>query len=71
MYSLQQDSHGNRIVCKDMRARTNYRIVYRGDYQTCLRYKIAPRGWDVIEGGFEGTSLEIDRSSPILDTTSQ
>ena len=20
MYSLQQDSHGNRIVCKDMRA---------------------------------------------------
>ena len=46
-------------------------LTLGGDYQTCLRYKIAPRGWDVIEGGFEGTSLEVDRSSPILDTTSQ
>ncbi len=39
------------------------KLLTSADYdQTCLRYKIAPRGWDVIEGGSEGTSLEVDRS---------
>jgi hypothetical protein len=39
MYTLQQDSHGNSIVCKGGRERTGYCIVFHGDYAECIRRK--------------------------------
>ena len=42
MYSLQIDSHGNLIVCKDQRPRNGYRIIFTGSYLECLQQKVRP-----------------------------
>ncbi len=40
MYSLQVNSHGNRIVCKGTDVRRSYRIVFVGSYLDCQHYNI-------------------------------
>jgi hypothetical protein len=39
IYTAQQDSHGNIIVCGDKIPRNGYRITATGSYQQCLEYK--------------------------------
>jgi len=39
MYTAQENSFGNVIVCKGDRVRTSYRIVLVGSYQECLALK--------------------------------
>lgn len=40
-YTAQIDRNGNIIVCKGSDVRNGYRIVFRGGYHACLRYKVA------------------------------
>ena len=40
MYTLQTDSHGNRIVCKGDTVRSGYRIVAHGTYADMLAMKV-------------------------------
>ena len=40
MYTLQTDSHGNRIVCKGDTVRNGYRIVAHGTYAAMLAMKV-------------------------------
>lgn len=40
MYTVQQDAHGNRIVCKGSTVRRGYRVIWTGDYNECLRVKV-------------------------------
>ena len=39
MYTAQQNSHGNIIVCKGCDVRNSYRIIYTGSYADCMAYK--------------------------------
>lgn len=39
-YSLQINSHGNRIVCKGTEVRNSYRIVFVGSYAACQQYGV-------------------------------
>jgi len=39
IYTAQINAHGNVIVCKGDTVRNSYRIVFRGTYQECLRFK--------------------------------
>ena len=39
MYTTQQDSHGNLIVCKGSALRNGYRIIFSGSYAECLQVK--------------------------------
>ena len=38
MYTLQTDSHGNRIVCRGDTVRSGYQIVAQGTYATMTEY---------------------------------
>ena len=40
MYTTQQDSHGNLIVCKGSALRNGYRIIFTGSYLECMQVKV-------------------------------
>jgi hypothetical protein len=40
MYTTQQDSHGNLIVCKGSALRNGYRIIFTGSYLDCMQVKV-------------------------------
>ena len=40
MYTTQQDSHGNLIVCKGSALRNGYRIIFSGSYLECMQVKV-------------------------------
>lgn len=41
MYTAQQNSHGNIIICKGDVVRNSYAIVFTGTYANCIAYTLS------------------------------